>query len=84
MKERRDAAWKRAATAWIDAKALLDSAKDKILTLAGEESCYGAGVKHMRNLRAGNVQYDKVPEIKDVDLEQYRRPGYFQSTISAI
>lgn len=84
MKERKDTAWRRAAKMWLEADAAMQAAKDKILALAGEESCYGAGVKHQRTPRAGNVQYDKVPELKGVDLDHYRRPGYFQTTISAI
>ena len=84
MRERKDAAWRRAAAAWLDAKMLMDEAKDKILALAGEESCYGAGVKHLWNLKAGRVQWGKIPEIKDVELDRYRLPGRFESRISAI
>lgn len=84
MKERRDAAWKKAASAWLDAKTAMDEAKEKILALAGLESCYGAGVKYLYNLRAGNVEYAKIPELHGVDLDEYRRPGHFESRISAI
>lgn len=84
MKERRDAAWKKAAAKWLEAKAAMDGAKDKILALGGEESCYGAGVKFLRNFKAGNVEYAKIPELKGVDLEKYRRPGHFESRVSAI
>lgn len=84
MNERKDAAWRRAAVKWLDAKATLDAAKDKILALAGSESCYGAGVKHLYNLKAGAVQYKEIPQLKGVDLESYRRPGHFESRISAI
>lgn len=84
MIERKDAAWKRAAAKWLEAKAAMDTAKDKILALGGEESCYGAGVKFLRNLKAGNVEYAKIPELRGVDLDQYRRPSHFESRISAI
>lgn len=84
MKERRDSAWKKAASAWLDAAMLMDEAKAKIRALAGEDSCYGAGVKHLWNIKAGNVEYKQIPELKGVDLDQYRRPGHFESRISAI
>jgi hypothetical protein len=84
MIERKDAAWKRAAKAWLDAKVVLDAAKDKILALAKEESCYGAGVKHLRSFEAGRVAYAKVPELKGVDLTPYRGAGFFKTTVSKI
>ena len=84
MIERKDAAWKRAAKAWLDAKVVFDAAKDKILALAKEESCYGAGVKHLRTFQAGRVSYAEVPELKGVDLAPYRGAGGFKSTVSKI
>ena len=84
MIERKDAAWKRAAKAWLDAKAVYDAAKEKIIALAKEESCYGAGVKHLRSLQAGKVAYAKVPELKGVDLDAYRGDGFFKTTVSKI
>ena len=84
MKERKDAAWKRAAAAWLEAKKAMDAAKDKILALGGEESCYGSGVKFLRNLKAGKVEYAKIPELRGVNLEEFRRPGHFESRVSAI
>lgn len=84
MKERKDAAWKRAAAKWLEAEKLMDTAKASIRALAGEESCYGGGVKHLYNLKAGNVQYKQIPELRGVDLDQYRRPGHFESRVSAI
>lgn len=84
MKERKDARWKKAANAWLDAKMLMDEAKAAIRSLAGEESCYGAGVKHLWNIKAGNVKYKDIPELVGVDLDQYRGPGHFESRISAI
>lgn len=84
MKERRDTAWKKAATQWLDAASLMDKAKAKIRALAGEESCYGAGVKHLYNVKAGRIDYKEIPELRGVDLEEYRGPGHFESRISAI
>lgn len=84
MKERRDTRWKKAAAAWLEAKSAMDAAKDTILALGGEESCYGAGVKYIRSFKAGKLEYAKIPQLKGVDLEQYRRPGYVETRISAV
>lgn len=84
MNERRDVKWKKAAAAWLAADAAMEAAKTEIKALGGDESCYGAGVKYLRNLKAGNVEYAKIPELKGVDLAPYRRPSYFETRISAI
>lgn len=82
--ERRDSAWRRAAVAWLKADAAMKTAKDKILTLADGQSCYGAGVKHQRTACAGKVNYKDVPQLKGVDLDEYRGYIWFKTTISAI
>lgn len=84
MKERRDTAWKKAAAAWLGASAAIDAAKAKIIELAKMESCYGAGVKHLRTPQAGRVDYANIPELAGVDLEPYRGASGFRTTISAI
>lgn len=84
MIERKDAKWRKAAGAWLDAKMLMDEAKANIRKLAGEASCYGAGVKHLWNVKAGRIDYKEIPELRGVNIEEYRRPGNFESRISAI
>lgn len=84
MKERRDTAWKKAAAAWLEASTAIDAAKDQIIKLAKAESCYGAGVKHLRTPQAGRVDYAKIPQLEGVDLEPYRGAGGFRTTVSAI
>lgn len=84
MIERKDAAWKRAAKAWLEAEEVFEDAKASVIALAKGESCYGAGVKHLRSLQAGKVAYAKVPELKGVDLTPYRGAGFFKTTVSKI
>ncbi len=71
--------WRRAAGRWKTAKVQhdrakkkLDAARDRLVSLAGDASVRGAGVKVTRTARKGNVAYAKVPELKGVDLDQYR------------
>lgn len=89
MKERSDddvdwEVWKKAAKKWLRASKALKEAKETIVELAQEKSCYGAGIKYLHAFKRGRVSYDKVPELKGVDLEPYRGPGFFTNTVSAI
>jgi putative phage-type endonuclease len=45
----------------------------KMLEVFGARSIEGCGVKVQIVERKGNVDYAKIPELKDVDLEQYRK-----------
>ena len=42
----------------------------------------GFGVSVTRYWKAGNIDYKKVPELKEVDLEDYRGPGRFEVRVS--
>ncbi|MGH8519868.1 MAG: hypothetical protein ACREU9_00180 [Gammaproteobacteria bacterium] len=81
---RTDAAWKRAAKAWLEADAAAEAAAGKLKALAGEASAYGAGVKVNHYFQAGSVAYAKIPELNGVDLEAYRGNGGWRHRISAI
>lgn len=76
---RDDPAWEVAAAAYIRLKAAaeavntdLEAAKQRLVALAEHTSERGAGVSVTRFLKAGSVDYKKVPELAGVDLEQYR------------
>lgn len=47
--------------------------KDKLIDLSGGRNCYGAGIKLMKAEREGAVDYKKVPELKGVNLDAYRK-----------
>ena len=76
---RHDVAWVEAAKAFTEAKTAaeaaaerLDAARLSLVGLAQHPKESGAGVTVTRYWRAGNVDYKKVPELKGVDLSQYR------------
>jgi len=46
----------------------------KLIELAEDHNAKGAGIKLTRYYRKGTVDYSSVPELKEVDLEKYRRP----------
>lgn len=50
-------------------------ARENLIKLAkstGVKKTTGCGVSVTRSTRKGNVQYAKIPELKDVDLDKYR------------
>jgi len=53
------------------ATALLEAAKGELIELAPDGG-KGFGIQVIKAERKGNIDYKKVPELKGVDLEQYR------------
>ncbi len=77
--QRSDSAWTAAAQAFAEAKratdaadAALAKARDELVSLAQHPREQGSGVSVTRYWKAGNVDYKKVPALKDVDLGLYR------------
>jgi putative phage-type endonuclease len=50
--------------------------------LATARRTYGCGVELIKNWRKGAVEYSAVPELRGVDLEQYRKPQVQVVTIN--
>ena len=78
---REDNAWIEAATAYVQAKRVADqastkveSAKAALVSLATHSSESGGRVTVTRFIKKGAVDYARVPQLKDVDLEEYRSP----------
>jgi putative phage-type endonuclease len=47
--------------------------RKKLITLCGDENCTGGGIKVMKTVVRGRVDYDVIPEIQGVNLEKYRK-----------
>lgn len=47
--------------------------RESLIQMAGVHNAIGGGIRVTRSLRKGNIQYRKVPELQDLDLEQYRK-----------
>ncbi|MGH8562719.1 MAG: hypothetical protein ACREXW_01010 [Gammaproteobacteria bacterium] len=87
MKERKDAAWKKAAADWLKAKKAfgpaekaLENAKTALVGLLGNESAFGFGVLATRKSRKGNVDYSAIPQLNDLNLDKFRKAdtNYFE------
>lgn len=47
--------------------------RKKLLNLCNDQNCVGQGIKVMKTVMRGKIDYDKIPEIKDIDLDKYRK-----------
>jgi putative phage-type endonuclease len=75
-----DSSWEKACVQWLDAKKLLEEAENKenearqaILFLSDDHNAMGCGVKVQKLFRRGNVDYNSIPALKAVNLEDYRK-----------
>lgn len=50
------------------------AAKDRMLEICDKKSCKNDHVRIRKCYRKGTVDYSKIPELKEIDLEQYRKP----------
>jgi putative phage-type endonuclease len=48
--------------------------REELISLSGQSNSKGAGISLCQIQRKGNVDYSKIPELKNVDLEKYRKP----------
>lgn len=44
-----------------------------LLDLCADQNCSGDGVKAMKTIMRGRVDYDGIPELQGVDLDKYRK-----------
>lgn len=79
--ERTDSEWEEAALARLKAKETFDMAKeyldicdDSLKYLAGDVSVKGCGISVSKSVVKGTVDYSKIPELKGVNLDQFRKP----------
>lgn len=47
--------------------------REELINDAGERSTIGCGVKILMSARAGNIDYKAIPQLKGIDLEEYRK-----------
>ncbi len=54
-------------------EAMKENYRKELLALCGDQNCMGEGIKVIKTIMRGRVDYDKIPEIKDIDLDKYRK-----------
>jgi putative phage-type endonuclease len=90
--EREDGLWDAAAyellmldkelEAYEDLKKKRDTIRDRLIELANGRNTRGGGVKLTQSFPKGRINYETIPELKLVDLEQYREPSKERWTLS--
>lgn len=73
-------AWKEASKEYLalnqQIKALeeiREAYRKDILNMCNDQNCCGNGLKVMKTVVRGRVAYDEIPEIKNIDLDKYRK-----------
>lgn len=56
--------------------------KEQIITLTEDKNAYGNGITVTKYAQKGTVDYSSIPQLKDVDLEAYRKPTHYSWRIS--
>lgn len=85
-----DSVWLDTATQWAAVQKRLKELqeqeaflKEQLIEMAPASHVWGGGVVLRRSERKGSVDYAKVPELKGVDLDNYRKPSSEYWRISA-
>ena len=80
FKERNDATWTNYALRWKclkDAMEKMEKEEEQIrrelISLAGQSNTKGGGIRLCHVQRKGAVDYSKIPSLKGIDLEPYRK-----------
>ncbi len=75
-----DTDWIRTAEEWLstnqklaDLKNREEELKDRLISLSQKKSSIGGGIKLTRIMKKGSVDYSKIPELKKVNLESFRK-----------
>lgn len=78
--ERNDPLWASYASHWAevnsqikDLEKIEEELRKELIFISGESNSKGAGISLCQVERKGNVDYTKIPELKGVDLDKYRK-----------
>jgi putative phage-type endonuclease len=78
-KERNDDLWKHVAARYKlisqqrkELEKEEEELKTQLISMSDNVNCKGSGVCVSSYKRKGSVQYDKIPELKNIDIERYR------------
>jgi len=60
-----------------------DKYKNMLIAMSNNRNCRGAGIRLSRVGRKGSIDYDAIPELADVNVEAYRKPGTYYWTVKS-
>ena len=86
---REDNEWRQLTEQWISADSQLNYyaeeeklARQKLIQHTGQYNTKGFGYQVKKMLRKGSVDYAIIPELENVDLDQYRKENSYYYKIS--
>ena len=75
-----DEEWSLTSKKWLDIQSQIESLENQekglrehLISLADGKNSQGGGLRISRSMRKGTVQYSQIPQLKEVDLEKYRK-----------
>jgi len=81
--EREDELWNQVASQWKSASEQIkslekeeDQLRKQLIFLSGESNTRGSGISLCKIERKGAVDYSRIPELKGIDLDKYRKESY--------
>ena len=88
--ERNDPIWEQCASRWRSVNETIrelekeeEELRKQLIFLSGESNTKGAGISLCQVQRKGNVDYSKIPELKNVNLDLYRKSAINSWRITA-
>lgn len=78
--------WKRKMAVLKEAQDDAEAAQAELIDACGNQAYEGKGIKLAEIERKGSVDYAAIPELRSVNLEQYRKKPstYFKITLSLV
>jgi putative phage-type endonuclease len=80
--EREDELWSQCAQQWKYTNEQIKSLekeeehlRKQLIFLSGASNVRGGGLSLCRVIRSGHIDYSKIPELRGVDLDKYRKPS---------
>lgn len=87
--ERTDDIWKQYALRWKHLNQAIktlqteeEELRAQLIQLSGGSSARGADISLCKVLRKGNIEYTKIPILKGMDLEEFRKPSTYSWRIT--
>lgn len=73
--------WIDVSAKWLDVRTQIErlekeeqNYRETLITMANQADAQGGGIRLRKTTRQGNVDYSKIPELKGIDVEKYRKP----------
>lgn len=82
-----DPLWQDLAYEWISLKPIVkryDEIRDKLIELSDGHNSRGNGVRLTYGMSKGAIDYKAIPELKNVNLEAYRKPAILKKYLSEV